>query len=109
MKFLVDNQLPAALARWLGARGYDAVHVLDRGQGQTDDRKIWAEALSENRIVVSKDEDFFILATRPGEQGQLLWLRLGNCRTQHLLSKLEQIWPSIEAALSSDQRIVEVR
>ena len=87
----MDNQLPAALARWLSAKGHDAVHVLDRGQGQTDDRQIWAEALAENRIVVSKDEDFFILATSPDAQGSLLWLRLGHCRTQHLLTKLDQI------------------
>ena len=37
MKFLIDNQLPAALARWLTAKGHDAVHVLDIGQGQTED------------------------------------------------------------------------
>jgi hypothetical protein len=30
MRFIVDNQLPTALARWLSARGVgDAVHVLD--------------------------------------------------------------------------------
>jgi hypothetical protein len=29
MRFIVDNQLPTALARWLSARGGDAVHVLD--------------------------------------------------------------------------------
>ena len=33
MKFLVDNQLPAALARWLVARGLDACHVAVRGLG----------------------------------------------------------------------------
>lgn len=26
-----DNQLPAALARWLTAKGHDAVHVVDIG------------------------------------------------------------------------------
>lgn len=109
MKFLVDNQLPSALARWLSARGHDAVHVLDCGQGQTDDRTLWEKAISENRVVISKDEDFFILATRPSDIGQLLWLRVGNCRTQVLLSQLENTWPSIEAAFSSGQRIVELR
>ena len=35
-------------------------------------------AIAENRIEISKDEDFFILATRPGDFGRLLWLRVGN-------------------------------
>jgi predicted nuclease of predicted toxin-antitoxin system len=109
VKFIVDNQLPVALARWLSAKGHDAVHVLDQGMGQSDDRQIWAEAIAENRIVVSKDEDFFILATRPNDLGQLLWLRVGNCRTQHLLARLESAWPAIDAAFESGQRIVEIR
>lgn len=33
MRFLVDAQLPPALARWLTERGHDAVHVLDLGLG----------------------------------------------------------------------------
>ena len=43
MKFLVDNQLPKELARWLVSQGHDAEHVLDRGQGQTDDRQFSLE------------------------------------------------------------------
>jgi predicted nuclease of predicted toxin-antitoxin system len=109
VKFLVDNQLPAALARWLGTRGQDAIHVLDRGLGQANDETLWALALAEGRIVVSKDEDFFILATRPGDAGQLLWLRMGNCRTAALLTTLEGAWTSIEPAFQSGQKIVEVR
>ena len=109
MKFLVDNQLPAAVARWMSAQGFDAVHVLDRGQGQKDDQCLWHEAMQEGRIVVSKDEDFFNLATRPHDQGKLLWLRLGNCRKKHLLEALGRAWPSIEKAFESGQRIVELR
>jgi len=30
MKFLVDAQLPPALARWLVAKGHQAAHVADR-------------------------------------------------------------------------------
>ena len=41
------NQLSKAHARWLTEHGHDAVPVLDRGQGQTDDRQIWAEAIAE--------------------------------------------------------------
>jgi predicted nuclease of predicted toxin-antitoxin system len=100
MKFIVDVQLPKALTQWLRDRGYDAVHVLDRGQGQ---------AVAEGRIMVSKDEDFFLLASRPDDPLALLWLRLGNCRTQQLLSALNRAWPDIESAFQSGQRIVELR
>lgn len=31
MRFLVDAQLPPALARWLCANGHEAVHVGDLG------------------------------------------------------------------------------
>jgi len=31
MQFLVDAQLPPALARWLVGHGHDATHVVDHG------------------------------------------------------------------------------
>jgi predicted nuclease of predicted toxin-antitoxin system len=109
MKFLVDAQLPITLARWLRGRGCDAVHVLEIDAGQLEDRAIWEMAFTEERIVVSKDEDFFILATRPLDEGRLLWLRMGNCRTIDLLSSLNLRWSLIDQAFASRQRIVEVR
>jgi len=98
VKFLVDNQLPPALARWLAAGGHDAVHVLDRDLAMAEDRVVWLVAGEEERIVVSKDEDFFILAARPGEIGRLLWIRLGNCRKDTLLAALAESWAPIEEA-----------
>ncbi len=108
MKFLVDNQLPAAVAHWLAGKGHDAFHVLDRDLGQADDRQLWALACQEGRTVVSKDEDFFILAGH-STSGSLLWLRVGNCRKQTLLAMLETAWPAIEQALLTGQRVIELR
>ena len=68
MRFLVDNQLPPSLARWLRDRGHDAEHVFESGLHLFDDRDLWARALADARIVVSKDEDLFFL-------GSLLFLR----------------------------------
>jgi predicted nuclease of predicted toxin-antitoxin system len=109
VKFLVDNQLPAALARWLTAKGYDAIHVLDRGLGRECDGELWKLAKEEDRILVSKDEDFLALALRPGDEGRLLWLRLGNCRKHALLAALERSWPAMVEALGEGQQVVEVR
>ena len=109
MKLLIGNQLPRALALWLGERGHDAVHVRDLGLDQSGDLTIWEAAIRDRRIVLSKDEDFFLLATRPGDRGQLLWLRVGNCRTSFLLARMERELAAIEQAFQVSQRIVEVR
>ena len=81
MRFLVDNQLPPSLARWLRDRGHDAEHVFESGLHLLDDRALWARALASGRIVVSKDEDFLYLTNQPGDAGRFLWVRLGNCRS----------------------------
>jgi predicted nuclease of predicted toxin-antitoxin system len=109
VKLLIDNQLPAALARALAAMGHDAVHVLDLGMGQETDRLIWMEAAHQQRIVVSKDEDFLFLATQPDESGRLLWLRIGNTRKAELLNAILPRMTEIEALFTQGQRIVEVR
>ena len=105
----MDNQLPVALAQWLVAQGADAVHVLNLGLDPMPDTGIWARAAAEDRIVVSKDEDFFHLANRTGDTGRLLWVRIGNCRNPALLSRFATDWPSIQQTFASGQRIVELR
>ena len=58
MKFLVDNQLPAALAKFLQAKGHDAVHVADVTLDAAVDKEIWDYAKEAGRAIISKDEDF---------------------------------------------------
>lgn len=47
MKLLVDNQLPAALTRFLAQRGLVCRHVCDLGLDTCDDRSIWELAKTE--------------------------------------------------------------
>ena len=58
VKFLVDNQLPPMLARFLGTQGYEARHVSDLGLGDADDERVWQRAAEEGCVLISKDEDF---------------------------------------------------
>jgi predicted nuclease of predicted toxin-antitoxin system len=109
VKFLVDNQLPAALARFLSSRGVDCQHVLDLGLDQTSDAKIWEYACREDCVVISKDEDFLYLASGPGTRGRFLWIRLGNCRRTVLLDSVARAWAQIEAVLQRGERIIELR
>ena len=91
MKFLVDNQLPAAPGRWLVERELDACHVWDVGLDEASDQRIWGYAVEQGRVLISKDEDFLHLATRPGPVPPLVWVRLGNCRKQALLAAFDGV------------------
>jgi predicted nuclease of predicted toxin-antitoxin system len=58
MRFVVDAQLPKRLARWLAARGHDALHTLDlAGGNRTSDAAITEFACRDDRIVAL--ETFF--------------------------------------------------
>jgi predicted nuclease of predicted toxin-antitoxin system len=52
MRFLVDAQLPPALARWLSAQGCPADHVADLGMAESPDRVIW-EWASKDTISIT--------------------------------------------------------
>ncbi len=109
MKFLIDNQLPAALAHYLRERGFDCEHVLDAALGEALDAEICRYAEEQERILISKDEDFIYFAKRPGARMKLIWVRLGNCRTPALLRSFEQCWQQVEFCLKAGDRIIEIR
>ena len=85
MKFLVDAQLPRRLARWLPAGGHDAVHTRDLpGGNRSLDATINEISIREQRVVVTKDEDFvdtFLLRHQPYK---LLLFATGNIRNREL-------------------------
>jgi predicted nuclease of predicted toxin-antitoxin system len=108
MRFLVDNQLPPRLSKFLQDAGHDSVHVAQVGMDTADDRSLWDWALREGRVVISKDEDLLFLATRPRDNGRLIWIRLGNCRRDALLDAFTKVLPAVLASIDAGQRIVEV-
>ena len=58
MKFLVDAQLPPAIAQWLREAGYDAQAVREVGLREADDGGIWRHAQAQCRVIVTNDENF---------------------------------------------------
>jgi predicted nuclease of predicted toxin-antitoxin system len=101
MRFIVDAQLPPALARWLADKGHEAEHVFDRGMASAEDAEIWSHALDAGAVVISKDEDFPNRLLFEGEGPTIVWVRLGNTRKRVLLAsfdaKLEEIIERLEA------------
>ena len=65
--------------------------------------------MANQLVVVSKDEDFFFFASSPNAAAKLLWVRMGNCRTQFLLERFRLRLPQIMASFEAGSSIVELR
>jgi len=109
VKFLIDNQLPTALAKYLCTKGHEAQHVLSVGLASAKDGEICQYAKEHTLVIVTKDEDFSRQAIQPDAAFQVVWVRLGNCRKSVLLAAFESLLPSIVAALEAGDRLIEIR
>ncbi len=108
MKFLVDAQLPPALASWLRDAGHEAAHVEDAGLREGDDRRIWAHAQQTGAVIVTKDEDFAARAQQQSDGPMIVWLRVGNTTNRVLRSWIEPRLPGIVKLVEQGSRLVEV-
>lgn len=90
MKFLVDAQLPARLARLLSKAGHDAAHTSELPDGnRTPDPQITELADDQGRVVVTKDSGFrhgHLLSRSPR---RLLVVATGNITNAALLALFE--------------------
>ena len=86
MKFIIDAQLPPALATFLRDNGFDAIHTKDLQHGNdTTDAQINAISIAENRIVISKDGDFYDSFAAKKEPYKLLHIKTGNITNEKLI------------------------
>ncbi len=109
MKFLVDANLPPALAQWLVSEGHDAQHVSDLGMETMPDREIWRQARDAGACIVTKDEDFVLLQALDRAGPAVVWIRIGNAVRTVLLRRLPELWPAVMLAIEHGEKIVEVR
>lgn len=109
MNFLVDAQLPPALALWLIQQGHTAAHVGDLGLCEAEDNEIWNHALSAGAIIVTKAEDFAERTTRTTSGPVIVWLRIGNASNRALMLWLFPRWGEITLLLDAGNRLIEVR
>lgn len=108
MKFLIDAQLPPALARFMTAQGENARHVLDLDMMEASDSAIWNLALRENLIIITKDEDFQIRATLTSPCPKIVWVRIGNCSKKNLLLFFDKQLEKIKFELNNGENLVEL-
>lgn len=108
MKFIVDAQLPRRLCAVLAKNGHDAIHTLDLPEeNTTKDSIINQLSIDEQRIVVSKDSDFFYSHMAQGRPWKLLMIKTGNISTKDLCDLIDRNWARIESALKTHS-LVEI-
>ena len=108
MRFVVDAQLPPALARWLAVKGHQAEHVADRQMQAASDALIWDYALRQAAVIVTKDEDFAQRKVLTNGGPAVVWIRLPNTRRRDLLAWFETILPDVLSALERGETLIEV-
>jgi predicted nuclease of predicted toxin-antitoxin system len=107
MKFLIDAQLPRKLVSWLQDQGHDAIHTLDLPKkNATSDSDVIQYAVTESRIVISKDSDFVQAFLVNGEPSLFL-ISTGNISNRDLESLLRANLIAIVDAFQ-DNRFIEI-
>ena len=86
MKFIIDAQLPKSLSDFLKHKGLDSIHTLElHDKNRTKDYQIITLAIEEDRIVISKDNDFldsFLINSKPPK---LIMVKTGNIQNKVLI------------------------
>ena len=100
MKFFIDQNVPAAVDRFLGSRGYEVVLLRERIPTESPDALVAAVAEANNAILVTFDPDFKALASRIGigrrRFARLSLIRFEKCRESQAARRMEAALSLIE-------------
>ena len=108
VRFLVDAQLPPALARHLVASGHEATHVSEVGMVSAPDREIWEHAAIIDAALITKDEDFVTMRALNPNGPAVVWVRIGNTTNRHLFARFTAVISAVVSALRRGETVVEI-
>jgi predicted nuclease of predicted toxin-antitoxin system len=92
----------------LTAAGHVAEHVSDLGMMMASDGDIWSYALTNDAVIITKDEDFPRRRLSAGNGPRILWVRIGNTRRRELLTWFDPLLPSAVDAFDRGEIVVEI-
>lgn len=109
MKFIIDAHLSYRLKNWLVERGHDCEHTLDLPEkNDTDDMDIIKYVDIGDRIVVTKDSDFYNYNLLYGRPRRILLITTGNISNKNLIKLFEANFSRIESFFEKGNEIVEI-
>jgi predicted nuclease of predicted toxin-antitoxin system len=109
VRFLIDANLPPALAYFLKKAGHQAEHVEEIGLRHAKDTSIWNYALEHSAVVITKDEDFEErLSHSPETAPSVVWVRLGNTTKGALLLWFNNVLSEVIRRLEAGEKLIEI-
>lgn len=109
MNFLIDAQLPPALARFIISLGHEAVHVEEVGILLSTDQAIWNYAVANAQTIITKDEDFKnILLLTSAQTTPEVWVRIRNCSNVALVQWFQPLFPQVLTHIQQGEMLIEL-
>ncbi len=103
----MDAQLPPSLKQLFVNKGHDCIHTLDLPLGNdTPDKIINAVSINEQRIVITKDSDFFDSFLLKKEPYKLILVKLGNSSRAELICFLKNRFNEIIEKITDDSILI---
>jgi predicted nuclease of predicted toxin-antitoxin system len=101
MNFLIDAQLPIDLSEFLNTKGHNSIHTSQLPEKNfTSDNFIRYLSITDKRVVITKDFDFYDSYILKREPYKVVLVRMGNLKTSSLISiflnKFDQIISCLE-------------
>ena len=92
MKFLADMGISQSTVNWLRERGFDAIHLREKGLQRISDTAIIEKAKEEGRVILTCDLDFGdIMAASGGICPSVIIFRLEDERPGNMNKRLAQV------------------
>ena len=90
MRLLFDQNLSPRLVAMLADQHAGSTHVRNEGLQKADDDAVWAYAIRQGLVIVSKDADFHQRSFVLGHPPKVIWIQRGNCSTHEIAGLLRQ-------------------
>ena len=100
--FLVDVNLPK---RFDFFNNENFTHVVDINPRMSDD-EIWKYAIENNKIILTKDTDFYSRAISSSIAPKVIWFQLGNMTLKKLHQYFKLNWEIVLSHLTEGKLII---
>ena len=88
MKLLLDQNLSRRIPSLIHDLFPASDHVRNLGLDRVTDEKVWSFARDHGFSIISKDSDFHQMSLLKGFPPKVIFLKVGNCSTELIISLL---------------------